>query len=160
MNSALQTASASESFDLARQFIEHMVTNDALARSMNGYPCTSAVDWKAVQATIADSRTLEHAIGRAVVIASQMCRGACHESPQGAEENRPSGVRPSVAPRSRTTTDDLLIAFHDDDPFFSFNSVDAIPDFGDESRYRTRVARKMARVCGIRRAVATQAVAS
>jgi hypothetical protein len=37
-----------------------------------------------------------------------------------------------------------------EDPFFAFSMADVIPDFGDESRYRTRVARKMTRMFGTR----------
>jgi hypothetical protein len=35
-----------------------------------------------------------------------------------------------------------------EDPFFAFSLADVVPDFGDESRYRTRMAKKMTRIFG------------
>ena len=83
------------------------------------------VDWNAVEASVADSRTLEQAVGRAVVIADQMSRGAFH------------GYQPGDSPLSRV-----------DDPFFAFSMADVVPDFGDERRYRTKMARKITNILG------------
>ena len=35
-----------------------------------------------------------------------------------------------------------------DEPFFAFSMVDVVPDFGDERRYRKRVANTMAKIFG------------
>jgi spore germination protein YaaH len=43
-------------------------------------------------------------------------------------------------------------------PFFTFNMADVVPDFGDENRYRTRMARKAVRIFGARRTVVALAV--
>ena len=37
------------------------------------------------------------------------------------------------------------------DPFFAFSVADVSPDFGDESRYRKRVAKKFAGILATRR---------
>ena len=74
---------------------------------------------------MADSSTLEQAIGRAVVVADQMSRGVL-------DDTQP-GDSPSLKP---------------EDPFFAFSVADVIPDFGDQSRYRTRVARRVTRIFG------------
>ena len=50
----------------------------------NGRLLRSAIDWEAVEAYVADSRSFEQAIGRAVVIADQMCRGVFEDSRLGA----------------------------------------------------------------------------
>ncbi len=133
------SASAIETFDigsfgLVRKFVEHMVAKNASAVLGSGRSARHAIDWEAVEASVADSRTLEQAIGRAVVIADQMCRGVFDitrlgDSPLKAEA-----------------------------PFFTFSMADVVPDFGDESRYRTRMARKAGRIFGTRRTVVALAV--
>ena len=95
------------------------------------------VDWRAVDASVADSRSLEQAIGRAVVIADQMSRGVFDETHPG---QPPSSLKAA-------------------EPFFAFSMADVVPDFGDGTRYRTRVARKMARLLGTRRTVVPLSVA-
>jgi hypothetical protein len=118
------------SFDLVRKFVEHVVAkNTAGAVLGNGRSSGSAIDWEAVEASVADSRSFEQAIGRAVVIADQMCRGVF------------DNAHPGDASSSNKT----------EDPFFAFSLADVVPDFGDESRYRTRLARKVAKIFGIRR---------
>jgi len=135
------SASAIETFDigsfgLVRTFVEHVVAKNASAALGNGRSARHAIDWEAVEASVADSRTLEQAIGRAVVIADQMCRGVFDITRLG---DAPSRLKAEV-------------------PFFTFSMADVVPDFGDESRYRTRMARKAARIFGTRRTVAALAV--
>jgi spore germination protein YaaH len=134
------SASAIETFDigsfgLVRKFVEHVVAKNASAVLGNGRSARHAIDWEAVEASVADSRTLEQAIGRAVVIADQMCRGVFDITRLGDAPSRKAEV-----------------------PFFTFSMADVVPDFGDESRYRTRVARKVARILGTRRTVVATAV--
>ncbi len=116
------------SFDLVRKFVEHVVAKNASTVLGNGRSSRNAVDWDAVQASVADSRSFEQAIGRAVVIADQMCRGVFDVTQAG----------------------DAPSSLEDEDPFFAFSMADVVPDFGDECRYRTRVARKVARIFGTR----------
>ena len=124
------------SFDLVRKFVEHLVAENASAELRNGRSSRNAIDWDAVEASVADSRSFEQAIGRAVVIADQMWRGVFDDTHPG----------------------DASSSLKTEEPFFAFSLADVVPDFGDESRYRTRVARRVARIFGIRRTVVTLAV--
>jgi spore germination protein YaaH len=135
------SASAIETFDigsfgLVRKFVEHVVAKNASAVLGDGRLARHAIDWEAVEASVADSRTLEQAIGRAVVIADQMCRGVSDITRLG---DAPSPLKAEV-------------------PFLTFSMADVVPDFGDESRYRTRVAKKVGRIFGTRRTVVALAV--
>jgi hypothetical protein len=107
-----------------RRFLEHVVAKNALAALGNGRSAPQAIDWSAVAASVADSSTLEQAVGRAVVIADQMSRGVLDDTQTG---DSPSSLKP-------------------EDPFFAFSVADVIPDFGDESRYRTRMARRVTNI--------------
>ena len=125
------------SFDLVRKFVEQVVAkNTSGAMLGNGRSFGNAIDWEAVEASVADSRSFEQAIGRAVVLADQMCRGVFDDAHAGRSSS----------------------SLKTEDPFFAFSLVDVVPDFGDESRYRTRLARRVARIFGIRRTVMTLAV--
>jgi hypothetical protein len=114
------------SFELVRRFVENMVAKNAPAVLGNVRSSLRSIDWETVQASVADSRSFEQAIGRAVVIADQMSRGVF-------EDTRFGDALPNA-----------------EGPFFPFSVADVVPDFGDESRYRTRVARKVGRIFGAR----------
>ena len=120
------------SFDMVRRFVQHVVDENAPTLLGSGDHSGPAIDWGAVEASVAGALTLEQAIGRAVVIADQMSRGlfGCAQV-QDDPTSRPDA--PSLAA---------------EDPFFAFSMADVVPDFGDESRYRLRVARKVARIFG------------
>ena len=111
-----------DAFGLVRRFVE-----EVLARSPSGTPGRNIVDWATVEAAIAGSESYEHAIGRAVVIADRMCRGVFGDT--GTESTPTPFITEPEIP-----------------PFFAFSVTDVAPDFGDESRYRTRVARRVARL--------------
>ena len=117
------------SFELVRRFVEHLVAKNAPARLGDGQPARHMFDWNAVEASVTGSRTLEQAIGRAVVMADQMSRVV----------------------RDGTQRGDSPPSLKIEDSFFEFSMADVIPDFGDESRYRTRVARKVTSIFGTRR---------
>ena len=117
------------SFELVRRFVDHVVSQNASARLGNVQASRRMIDWAAVQASVADSRTLEQAIGRAVVIADRMSRV------------QPDGTLHEDSPSSRKI----------ENPFFAFSMADVIADFGDESRYRTRMARRVTSILGTRR---------
>lgn len=123
------------SFDLVRRFVEHVVAENTSAVLGNGHSSQSAVDWETVEAFVADSSSFEQAIGRAVVIANQMCQGVVDNAHLG-------DASPSLGT---------------EEPFFAFSLADVVPDFGDESRFRTRVARRVARIFGLRRTMVTLA---
>jgi hypothetical protein len=122
------------SFDLVHNFVEHLVAKNASQALEINRSSRPTIDWETVEASVADSCSFEQAIGRAVVIADQMSRGVFGDTQFG-------DAPPSV-----------------EDPFFPFSVADVIPDFGDESRYRTRVARKVGRIFGTQRSVAVLAV--
>jgi hypothetical protein len=117
------------SFGLVRGFVEHLAAKNA-SESLESYRSSlRSIDWETVESSVAYSRSFEQAIGRAVVIADQMSRGVFGDTPL------------AEAPPAA------------ENPFFRFSVADVVPDFGDESRYRTRVARKLGRIFGARRAV-------
>jgi hypothetical protein len=114
------------SFDLVRKFVEHVLSQNTSTVLGNGRSFRPVIDWVAVEASVADSRSCEQAIGRAVVIADQMCRGRFDDNHLGDAPTSPNR----------------------EEPFFAFSLADVVPDFGDESRYRSRVARRVTRVFG------------
>ena len=118
-----------ESFDLVRRFVEHVVVKNASAVLGNGRSSRNAIDWEALEASVSDAGSLEQAIGRAVVIADQMCRGVF----------------------DGTHLSDAQSSLKAEDPFFAFSMAEVVPDFGDGSRYRTKVAKKVTKILGIRR---------
>lgn len=117
------------SFELMRSFVEHVVTQNERARLGNRQGARPIVDWAAVDASVADARTLEQAIGRVVVLADRISRGVLDDA------------RPGESPSSLKA----------EEPFFAFSMAGVTPDFGDESRYRTRLARRMTQVLPTRR---------
>lgn len=121
------------SFDLVRKFLEHLVLENAVENHSRVGSGQSEIDWAAVEASTSDCQTLEQAIGRAVVVADQMSRGVF----DGMERA------------------DLWPSYDANDPFFAFSVTDVAPDFGDESRYRKRVARKVVGILGTRRRLVT-----
>jgi hypothetical protein len=126
----------SEVFDLVRAFVEHVIDEERDATGDVLAP-TQTVDWDAVRAAVADTRTLEHAAGRAVVLALSTPRTATDAAT----------CRKVVEEIEASATWDVRI----DDPFFAFSVADVDPDFGDESRYRSKVARRVARAMGMGR---------
>ena len=120
------------SFELFRRFVQHIVASNTSEAIEEGGGSRTSINWVALRDAVAHSDSIEQAIGRAVVIADRMSRGALKDHDM------------SVMPSS--------VSY--DDPFFAFSVADAIPDFGDQSRYRTRVTSKVARFLGTRRTVA------
>ena len=104
-----------------------MVKNAAEALETDGSR-PYEIDWAEVEASTSDCQTLEQAIGRAVVVADRMSRGAF----------------------SRAQPTNFSSAYDANDPFFAFSVADVTPDFGDDSRYRRRAVRKLARILASR----------
>ncbi len=117
-----------------RRFVEHLVAEGSSTVITSGLT-RKQVDWGALEAAVAESNSIEQAIGRAVALADRMCRGDSGE-------------------RQLTVTTSAEKA---DQPFFAFSVADVVPDFGDDSRYRTRVAKRVARIFANRRQPASDA---
>jgi hypothetical protein len=118
---------------IVRSFVEHLVAKRALEEPDNPSSGCKPPIWETLVAAVSDSRTLEVAIGRAVVIADRLARGFVDEFESGEADT----------PRTA------------DDSFFAFTMVDVVPDFGD-SRYRARVSRRVAGIIGTRPTPLTQ----
>lgn len=145
------------SLELVREFVEHLFDAHA-TRQSDDTLARHVVDWEMVEACISDCHSIEHAIGRAVLAADQMARGvfdggrlrALRPAQGQAQEAAPAlDVRgPQHPPHAPS-----------EDAFFAFSVADAVADFGDESRYRTKVAKKVARVLRAQRTSVAPAVA-
>jgi hypothetical protein len=131
--SAASTPIAVGSYDLVRKFLQHVVVENVARASACDESVQHEIDWAAVEASTRDCQTLEQAIGRAVVVADQMSRGVS------------DGMQSA----------DFWPCYDANDPFFAFSVADVAPDFGDESRYRKRVAKKVAGILGTRRNLVT-----
>lgn len=126
----------SRTFELVRTFLEHLAAKSASSGDLESAFCSRpAIDWAAVEAAIDGSLSLEKAVGRAVVVADHMRRSETIGTRLGEE---PSKSTMALPPTSEI-------------PFFSFSVAELVPDFGDESRYRTKVARRVATILRIRR---------
>jgi hypothetical protein len=114
----------SGAFELAHKFIEHLASEeDSPARWSDHF-----IDWEIVESAMAGCTSLEHAIGRAIVTMNR--------------------IRSSASvPR---TSNDAHLPPPANDPFFSFTVSDTAPDFGDGSRFRAKIAKRMAAVLRIR----------
>jgi len=92
----------------------------------------TVVDWDAIEAAIASSSSPERALGQAILTAHHnMNRVPLDLTSAGFADV--SDTQPEWSVRA-------------DEPFFAFSVAEVVPDFGDESRYRTRVARRVARL--------------
>jgi hypothetical protein len=120
-------------FGIVRGFVDHLVAKQALAEPDNTSSGCKPPIWEILVGVVADSHTLEQAIGRAVVIADRLARGLVDEF-----DSDEAGT-----PRTA------------DHSFFAFTMTDVVPDFGD-SRYRARVSRTVASIIGIRPTPLTQ----
>ncbi len=124
-------------FDLVRRFVEQRT--GALGAFGEDQLTSDLIDWEALEAAAAGARSLEQAVGRALLLALSE-NGPVPKDPGRLESPRPHTLESGDCAGWSVKTDD---------PFFSFSVADIVPDFGDESRYRSKVARRMARVIGI-----------
>jgi hypothetical protein len=116
-------------FELVRKFVEHLIAEQAARAGRDG---RVAFDWDALTTSVADSISLEIAIGRAVASADRLVRERSSEC-----------IVVEADPSSTIEA-----------PFFAFTQDDAVPDFGDD-RYRSRFARRVANIIGVRPTPAT-----
>jgi hypothetical protein len=120
---------ASGWFDLVQKFLKHLMVKNPERAVGGGGSVRYEIDWATVEACTTDCQTLEQAIGRAVVVADQMSRGVF------------AGLQYA----------DRWPPYDANDTFFAFSLADVAADFGDESRYRKRVAKKVVGILGTRR---------
>lgn len=116
-------------FGLVREFVEHLAARSRLTGATRSTRSTARIDWEALEDAVKGTSSLEQAIGRAIALADRMCRDVSED-----------------CELEVTTTGDQV-----DQPFFAFSVTDVVPDFGDDSRYRTRVAKRVAKIFGNRR---------
>lgn len=151
------------SFDVVRTFVEALTAKNAAPAPEHEVSVSRWIDWDAIEASVADSASLEHAIGRAVVMADQMSRDPLSINPCAPLSNGRNDASDEdvvVAPVALTSPGELAsptaagepasptAAGEPADPFFAFNVTDVVPDFGDTSRYRARVVRRMSKMFG------------
>jgi hypothetical protein len=116
----------SGAFELAHRFIGHLASEEGAPDRWSD----CSIDWEAVESAMAGCTSIEHAIGRAVVTLNRM--------------------RSTVSVSVPRTSNDAHLPPPANDPFFSFTVSDAAPDFGDGSRFRAKIAKRMAAVLRIR----------
>ena len=87
------TSIAIGSFDLVRKFVEHLVVKNAAEGPETDGSRPYEIDWAEVEASTSDCQTLEQAIGRAVVVADRMSRGASSRA-QSANSSAYDAKRP------------------------------------------------------------------
>lgn len=126
---------ADPSFEIVRHFVEHLAEANEPGSLEKPQASPPLINWKPIRTAIAGSRSIEQAIGRAVVVADQMNRGKSDD--------------PNVG-------DMLLRPEPEDHPFFAAITADAVPDFGDHSRRGKRVARRLTGAFPFRRPVVTR----
>ena len=114
-------------FELVRKFVEHLIAEQAASAGRDGSSARLEFDWDALTTSVADSISLEIAIGRAVAAADRLVRERSSEC-----------IVVEADPSSTIEA-----------PFFAFTQDDAVPDFGDD-RYRSRFARRVANIIGVR----------
>lgn len=143
----LNGSPANGTLEILEQFFQHLAVTNASRGSADERGPLPSLQWGSAMKAISDSRSIEQAIGRAVVIADQLHpkAGTRHEDRERPVDTR-SGRR--SFDHSQNTTS---LVSQDGDPFFSFSVADSLPDFGDESRYRTRLANKVGRMLKPRR---------
>jgi spore germination protein YaaH len=111
------------SIDLVRQYVEHLVSRSTSGgTSPETVEIDEAIIWEMIQRSIAGSESMEEAVGRAIVVADQISRGSL-EVPQLSAKGSHGKEHSS---------------------FFSVNMSSATPDFGDDSRFRKKVAEGVA----------------
>ena len=115
------------SLEIFHRFVEHLVIKSA-KEPPDQAQRSLLIDWAALRASAASCTSLEQGIGRALVAADLMSRGGFQ-------------CADAVELRTDETTTNT---------FFDFSVIDATPDFGDQDRYRTRVARRLGSVLGPR----------
>jgi hypothetical protein len=119
----LSGASVDGTLEILEEFVEHLAEAGVSRAPFNDQGRTPTLEWDLAVEAIVDCGSMEQAIGRALVVADQMNRGVVVSN---------EGVSPSPA--------------QDEDPFFSFSVADSLPDFGDHSRYRSKLAKKVGRM--------------
>jgi hypothetical protein len=137
-NLSTVTRSLDGAFEVFREFVEHIVIRNDLERPEQVRNCLRTFEWRAIHCAVADTSSLEQALGRAVVFAGRM-----HQKPI-----------------ADTSGDMSQRVFSDDEPFFAFSVANALPDFGDQSRYRTRVTKRVVGLFRPRLVLATMALSS
>jgi hypothetical protein len=133
----LLNGTSANGFEILENFVDHLHTTGPLRGTVIEQNCAPSIGWDRAEEAIVDCTSIEQAIGRTLVFADQINkRVATHDG-----RSTPSSTVRSENP-----------AFvRDEDPFFSFSVVDSLPDFGDQSRYRSKLAKRVGRMLRPRR---------
>jgi hypothetical protein len=133
----LNGTSANGSFEILEKFVDHLKSTGPLRGTVVEQNCAPSIEWDLAEEAIVHCTSIEQAIGRTLVVADQINkRVATHDG-----RNTSSSTVRSENPAS----------VRDEDPFFSFSVVDSLPDFGDQSRYRSKLAKRVGRMLRPRR---------
>ncbi len=108
-----------QSMELVRQYIYHLASK-ATVGGIGDLPGGGAIDWDVIRDSIAGSQSVEEAIGRAIVVADLMSRGAYKgefgEVGAGASQNS--------------------------NRFFAFDNSNVNAQFGEKTRFKTWIAER------------------
>jgi spore germination protein YaaH len=95
--------------EIARQFIDHLFNRDDLAQHEDDVAESSrrGVDWKAIEAAVAGSHSVEQEVGRSIVVADLMSRGVweARKRPKHAAPRTPLRSRCAAAIVARSRSD-------------------------------------------------------
>jgi hypothetical protein len=126
----LNSTASERTFEFLETFIQNQAVTNAARQPEGDRDSPPAIEWELVTEAIGGAHSVEQAIGRVVVIVDQINRGA-RLNRDVLDDQGQCLASPPV---------------RDDDPFFAFSVIDSLPDFGDQSRYRTRLAKKVGRM--------------
>src|SRR5580704_8554927 len=64
--------SLDQNYELFRDFVEHIAAGKASGAFGSGFSPATSVEWMRLKVEVADSQSIEQALGRAVIIANRM----------------------------------------------------------------------------------------
>jgi spore germination protein YaaH len=108
-----------ESMDMVREYIGYLANKNSATNAGLGSD-EAVIDWDVIQSAIEGSESIEEAVGRAVVVADLMSRGA-YKGQFGE-----AGANTHLSSNR----------------FFAFDNSNATADFGERSRFRTWIAER------------------
>lgn len=133
----LNGTSADGTFEILEKFVDHLNTTSPSRETVSDQNGGPSIEWDLAEEAIVDCNSIEQAIGRTLVFADQL--------------NKRVVVHDCRSVQSSTIGNEKPASVRDEDPFFSFSVIDSAPDFGDQSRYRSKLAKRVGRMLRPRR---------